>query len=132
MQNKIIEVLVPDGYKPQKVEREAAWILARHFKNSVYILRPVMDYKVKTPDFRIGKLLLELKTPTSAKVEKVNQLIREAAEQSSTVVIDIRKTKIIEKRMIEICHDRLKYVKKLQRILVIVNKQKVLDFKKKT
>jgi hypothetical protein len=128
---RTIDVFVPDGYKPTKVEKEAAWILAQHYKTVVKILRPTMGYMEKTADFQIGEIRAELKTPTSAKVGKVEWLIRNATKQSENVVVDMRKTKILETRMIEICQDRLEHIKKLRRIILIVNKKKVLDFDKK-
>jgi hypothetical protein len=124
----LIDVFVPDGYKPKKVEINAAWILARHYKTTVKILRPTMGYKEKTPDFIVGNVKFELKTPTSAKVEKIEGLIREAVRQSENVVLDGRKTKIHEKRLVEICKDRLKHIKKVKKIALIINKKKVLDF----
>jgi hypothetical protein len=127
---KIIDVLIPDGYKPRKVEREAAWILARHYKTVVQILRPTMGYKEKTADFQIGDDLYELKTPISTKAEKVEWMIRNGAKQSKNVVLDGRKTKIHEKRLVEICKDRLKRIKKVRKIILIINKKKVLDFTK--
>jgi hypothetical protein len=130
--NPTIDVLIPDGYKPKKVEKEAAWILANHYKTVVRMLRPTMGYKEKTADFGIGDDFLELKTPTSAKVSKIEWLIRDATKQSVNVVIDMRRSRILENRMIEICLDRLIHVKKLQKIILIVNKKKVLDFDKKT
>jgi len=125
---KTIDVLVPDGYKPRKVEKEAAWILARHYRTVVRILRPTMKYLEKTPDFLINDAVYELKTPTSNKVEKIEWLIRQATKQSENVVLDGRKTKIHEKRLIEICKDRLKHIKKAKKIVLIVNDKKVLDF----
>jgi hypothetical protein len=125
---KSIEVFIPHGYKPKKVEIEAALILAQHHKTSVQILRPTMGYKEKTPDFQIGKDFYELKTPISAKAEKIKFLIREATKQSENVVIDARKTKIHEKHLEEICQDRLKHIKKLKHITLIIDKKKVIDF----
>ena len=125
---KIIDVFIPDGYKPKKVEREAAWVLARHYKTTVRILRPTMGYQEKTPDFVVNEMRYELKTPTSAKVKKIEWLIRDASKQSENVVLDGRKTKIHEKRLIEICKDRLKHIKKVRKIILITSERKVLDF----
>ena len=82
----------------------------------------------KTADFAIDDSRYELKTPTSAQVRTVEKLIRQATKQSENVIIDSRKTKITEKRMTEICIDRLAHIKKLTKIVLIVDKKKVLDF----
>ena len=131
MRNKNkFEVLIPAGYKPKKHELDAAWILSKHFNSIVQVLRPSKGYKEKTADFVIDNIQYELKTPTTSKVSKVEVTIREAVKQSVNVVIDMRKTKITEKRMIEICQDRLIHIKKLRKITLIVDKEKVLDFYK--
>jgi hypothetical protein len=128
--SKPIDVLVPHGYKPLKNDVDAAWILARHYKTTVQILRPTMGYKEKTPDFQIGRDCYELKTPTSAKTEHIEWTISRAQHQANIVVIDMRKTKIIEKRMIELCQNGVKFHRKIEKIVLIVNKKKVLEIKK--
>jgi hypothetical protein len=125
-----IGVLTPDKYKPKKAELEAAWILAEHYGVTVRILRPSMRYREKTPDFSIGTSLYELKTPISAKVQKVEQLIREATRQAENVVIDARRTKIHERRMIEVCRGRLEHIKSLKHVTLILDRKRVLDFVK--
>jgi len=131
MRNKsIIDVFIPDGYKPKKVEKEAAWILARNFKTVVRILRPTMGYKEKTPDFQIHEEFFELKTLTSSKAERVITVIRSATKQSNNIVIDARKTKIHEKRLIELCKEGMHYYKKVKKIILIIDKKKILDFYK--
>ena len=128
MPKRTVDVVIPDGYKISTAEREAAWILANHYKTIVRILRPTGGYMEKTADFIINDFRFELKTPTSAHVRSVEKLIRQATKQSENVIIDSRMTRIIEKRIIEICIDRLAHIKKLRRIVLIVNKKKVLDF----
>ncbi|MDR0518902.1 MAG: hypothetical protein LBG82_02435 [Clostridiales Family XIII bacterium] len=130
MAEKVVEVLIPDGYKPKKVEREAAWILANHYKATVNILRPTMGYKEKTAYFQIGGECYELKTPLTAKTDKVLTDIMNATKQAGIVVIDMRKTKIIEKRMTELCGQAIRTMKKLDKLVLIVNKKKVLEFAK--
>ena len=130
MPKRVIDVVIPDGFKINNAEREAAWILANHYKTTVCILRPTGRFREKTADFIIGDSRYELKTPTSSQVRTVEKLIRQATEQSENVIIDSRKTKIIEKRMIEICIDRLANIKKLNKIVLIVDKKKILDFSK--
>jgi len=130
MSKRTIDVLIPDGYKLGAKEREAAWILANHYKTIVHILRPSKGYMEKTADFLIDNERYELKTPTSPQVRTIEKHIRLATKQSENVIIDSRKTKITEKRMTEICIDRLAHIKKLRKIVLIVDKKKVLDFSK--
>ena len=130
MTKKVVDVVIPDGYKISSAEREAAWILANHYKTIVRVLRPTDRYMEKTADFSIDDSQFELKTPTSAQVKNVEKMVRQATKQSENVVIDSRKTKITEKRMVEICVELLAIIKNLRRIVLIVNKKKILDFYK--
>ena len=58
----------------------------------------------------------------------MEKIIRLASRQSGNVVIDIRRSKIAEKRMSELCKDRLVNVKRLRKIVLIVKNKKVLEF----
>jgi len=126
--NRIIDVLIPHGYKPPKKDVDAAWVLARHHKTVVSILRPVNKYKVKTPDFRINNQDYELKVITSAQARQLLHLLKVAKSQSQNIIIDIRKTKITEKRAVEICQEFIKSHKKYK-ISLMISVSKVFDIK---
>ena len=125
---RIIDVLVPHGYKPPKKDIDAAWVLARYYKTVVNILRPVNKYKVKTPDFHFNDQDYELKVITSTQVRQLLHLLEIAKNQSRNIVIDIRKTKISEKRATEICQKFVENHKKYK-ISLIISAKKVLDIK---
>jgi len=123
---KTIDVIIPKGYKPARKEINAARILSRYLQATVHILRPVNTYMVSTPDFRINGELYELKTPTSAKVERIMHDISDASKQANIVVIDGRKTKMLDKRLAELCRNGLN--KKLKRILLITkDRNRIID-----
>jgi hypothetical protein len=65
------EVLIPDGMKPKKNEISAAWILAEHYVVTVKFLRPLNTFMRKTPNFDVGGMECELKTPESSQTKKV-------------------------------------------------------------
>jgi len=128
MSTQEIDVIVPDGYKPGKKERDVAWILARHFCTKVEILRPVNKFKQKTADFLINGVEYELKTPTSSSVDKVQDKIAEGSKQARFIVLDGRRTKILDKRLIKICQVTIGDVRRINRILLITkNHQKIID-----
>jgi len=130
MSKKNYDVYIPDGHKVTKAEREAAWILADHYRKSVQFLRPSNQYMTRTADFIINDIKFELKSPTSIKIKNVKKSIYLASEQSPNIVVDMRKTKMSEDRMINICETFVKNSKKLNKILLIVNKKKIIDFSK--
>ncbi|MCL2038666.1 hypothetical protein FWG86_02070 [Candidatus Saccharibacteria bacterium] len=123
-----IDVLIPHGYKPPKKDIDAAWILAKYHKTTINILRPVNKYKVKTPDFFFNNVYFELKLLTSSQVRQLLVLLTEAKEQADNIIIDIRKTKITEKRATEVCQEFLRKHKKY-RVSLITSADKILDIK---
>ena len=125
---RIIDVLVPHGYKPPKKDIDAAWILARFYKTVVNILRPVNEYKVRTPDFHFNDQDYELKTLASPQVREATWLLSQAKSQAKNIVLDIRKSKINEKRATKICQEFMRKHKKYQ-VYIIVTAKKVLDVK---
>jgi len=124
------DVYIPDGHKITKPEREAAWILAKHYRATVHFIRPSNEYMVKSADFRINDREYELKSPTSKNIHHIEKIIKLASKQSSHIIIDMRKTRITEDRMISLCENLIKNIKKLNKILLIVNKKKIIDFYK--
>lgn len=125
---KIIDVLIPPGYKPPKKDIEVAWILAKNHKTTVNILKPVNSYKIKTPDFFFNKNYYELKVITSTQVRQLLVQLERAKKQSSNIILDIRKSKINEKRAKAICAEFTKNNKKYN-VSLIVSSDKILDIK---
>ena len=130
MTKRKYEVLIPNGLKPRRYEKSAAEILKNYFQSDIVFLRPVNTYKNRTPDFQIGGIRCELKTPISAKTERVMHAISHASTQSNIIVLDGRRTKILDSRLEEIC--RLGLNKTIQRIILITkDHSKIVDIKSK-
>ncbi|MDR0591190.1 MAG: hypothetical protein LBG75_01360 [Candidatus Nomurabacteria bacterium] len=128
VKRKKIDVLIPHGYKPPKKDIDAAWVLARYHKTVVEVLRPANLYKVRTPDFSFNDQNYELKVLTSPQVRELLWLLNEAKGQAENIIVDIRKTKMANKRAIEICQEFMKKHKKY-RVSLIISAEKVLDIK---
>jgi hypothetical protein len=114
MAKKTNGVDIPKEYKIKPDELEAAWVLVRHYKTDVKVLKPSDRFMQKTADFIIYDTQYELKTPSTSNVDKIERMIRRATKQSGNVILDIQHTKITEKRMTEIIKDRLLHIKKLK------------------
>ena len=125
------EIFIPVGLKINRREKYAAEVLKEYFKTDVVVLRPINAYKKRTPDFRIGDLECELKTPVSHKVERVKHLVWHASTQARIVIVDSRKTKILDKRMEELCREALAKTKRIDRVILITkNRNKVIDIRR--
>jgi|GEM_PF-2546967 len=130
MTKKKIDVLIPDKYKPPKKDVEVAWILASFYKTVVEILRPVNRYKINTPDYHFNGAEYEMKALISSQVRQLLVLLDDAKEQADNIVIDIRKTKITEKRASEVCLEFMRTHKK-HKVFLVVSAKKVVDLSKK-
>ena len=130
MAKKSFDVIVPHNHKVRPAELEAAGILADHFKASVRVIPQAKGFKETSADFIIDGISYELKSPITTSVRSIKNLIQSATKQSRNVVIDIRKSKITEKKMIPVCNERIKSLKKLKKIVLIVNKKIVIEFSK--
>ncbi|MCL2095233.1 hypothetical protein FWH13_03925 [Candidatus Saccharibacteria bacterium] len=126
-QKQTVGVMIPEEHKPSKNEINVAWILARHYQTGVAILKPSKQYMVKTPDFAIRNEHYELKVLTGPQVRQLLVLLDRAKKQADHIVIDIRKTKITERRAVEVC---AKFVRKHNRHrVVLITTSGVLDIK---
>jgi hypothetical protein len=130
MNKEKAEVLIPDGLKPHKNEISAARLLSRHYAAPVKFLQPVNEFMRKTPDFVIGTMECELKTPESNQARKIIGRIRSGAQQSPVIVVDSRKTKLTDKRMTELSQEALHSIKTIRKIILITKTQKVVEFMK--
>ena len=130
MPKKSYGVIIPKEYKIKPAELDAAWILANHYKMDVQVLTPSDGFMQKTADFIISDVLYELKSPITSNIRSIENLVRLATKQSYNVILDLRKTKLTEKRMHELCKERLREIKKLRKIILIAKNKKVLEFTK--
>jgi hypothetical protein len=123
------EIIVPDGLNAAPEEREfgAALILAHYFRTDVEFLRPVDDYKRKTPDVKIGGKLWEIKTLEGHSRTTVGNQIQRASKQSKYIVIDSRFTKLLDSVVIINIRRELKARPSIKEVLLINKLGKVVE-----
>lgn len=108
MNSAAFDVQIPDDYRPPKKDVEVAWILAHHYRAIIQVLKPINRYKVRTPDFYFLGKYYELKVMTSSQTRQLLVLLKRASQQSDNIIIDLRNTKITQKRATILCRDFLK------------------------
>jgi hypothetical protein len=115
---------------PEEHEVSAAWLLARHYNCTIKFLKPVIGYKIRTPDFIMNGQEWELKSPTgNAKTTIANNLIN-AKSQSPHIVFDSRRTKIPDTTIIRELRKYLISKSSIKKIIIITKNEKVLAIKK--
>lgn len=76
---------------PSLRELSAARLLCAYFQKNITI---VATSNRKTPDFRIGNVLWELKTPTGSGKYNIQHLLHTAIQQSPNIIVDARFSKM--------------------------------------
>jgi hypothetical protein len=110
---------------PKEHELSAALILAYHFKSDVTFLRP--DTR-KTPDINVDGVKWEVKSPRGDGKKTIDNNLRAAHKQSRNVVLDLRRTKLHQRKAIA----RINYYlsagpHKINHLKIITKTQKIID-----
>jgi hypothetical protein len=121
-------IVIPVGMKPRpKIHEEtAAEILASHFMSDVYFIETANQ---GTPDISIEGIKWEIKSPIGNSKNNIRKNMREAGNQSASVVIDLRRSKLHQTRAIGYVNQYMATSKKLKRVIVITKSEKVLTIK---
>ncbi|HEY5805776.1 MAG TPA: hypothetical protein VIS56_00120 [Candidatus Saccharimonadales bacterium] len=121
-------IVIPVGMKPRpKIHEEtAAEILANHFKSDVYFLETGSR---DTPDVSIQGVEWELKSPIGGSANNIRKNMREAGNQSTSVVIDLRRSKLHQTRAVGYINQYMTTSRKLKCVIVITKSKKVLTIK---
>ena len=126
------QVIIPAGHPnpPEPHEVEAAYILARHYQETVEFLIPVDDYKRKSADIVMLGVEWEIKCPHGASKSTIGNQFRFASKQSKNIIIDTRRTSLeyesIEKRVLF----ETKRRPTIKRVVLIDKLEKVIEIQK--
>jgi hypothetical protein len=126
------DVIIPPNLNnpPEDHEIEAAWIIARHYGCLVRFLKPIIGYKIKTPDFVIRGLLWELKSPISdSRRHCVSGHLDRASEQSRNIIFDARRTKLEDEFLIIQLLSELKKRRSVRKLIFIKKNSEVVELK---
>lgn len=97
----------------------------------IELLPPVQRKGAKTPDVRMLGIEWEMKCPKSNGKYTIEHSFRSALKQSPNIIFDIRGSKMPQEKCIAQIERRFNDFKKVNRVMIIAKKQKLLDFTKK-
>jgi hypothetical protein len=97
----------------------------------VELIPPVQRKGARTPDIRMLGLEWEMKSPKSNGKYTIEHSFRSALKQSPNIIFDIRGSKIPQEKCVTEIERRFNDFKKVNRVMIITKKQKLLDFVKK-
>lgn len=112
---------------PQEYEVTAAGLLAQYLDADVTF---VVRTNYKTPDFSIGGMFWELKSPTGNGKRTVQRNMQEALKQASNIVYDIRRSKADYLKVRRELQFLLHEVRMIHRLILITKTGKVIELKR--
>jgi len=110
---------------PEDNEIQIAQIIANHYNAKVEFLRPIDDYKRKTPDVVINGQLWEIKSPTGKARGSIERQLKRALKQSRNVIIDARRS-LLSDSVIELELKRQCTIRRSIRKLVLITKAEIV------
>ena len=126
------QVIIPAGHPnpPEPHEVDVAFILARHFQETVEFLIPVDDYKRKSADIVMLGVEWEIKCPIGKSRYTIQEQFRRASIQANSIIIDSRRTKLkddfIEKSILVELGKR----PNIKKVILINKFEKVIEIQK--
>lgn len=122
-------VVIPTNVFPLPSQREmsTAKILCAYFRKNVTI---IATSNQKTPDFRIGNVLWELKTPIGNGKYNIQHLLRKAITQSENIIIDARFSKMHITKITNELSYQYKHTSKIKRLIMINKQRQIIEFKR--
>ncbi|MBR6505459.1 hypothetical protein IKT18_01275 [Candidatus Saccharibacteria bacterium] len=110
-------------------ERTAKFLI--RFGFNIDVICPTNIPKVHNPDILMAGTIWEIKSPESPNKKTLKKRIHEASEQSSHIILDLRRVKGDSSRIETAVLERFKKNASLKRMILITKKGKVIDFLKK-
>ena len=112
---------------PEKTEFEVAKFFAGLGKDVVFI-RPSAIPKQRRPDILMDGVEWKIKCPEGKSKRTIENNIRSAEKQSNSIIIDLRRIKLPEKRCLTEINFNFKTKPRIKRILVITKTCELVSF----
>ena len=126
MPKRKYSVIVPRNVfpKPSMREMSAAYILLDYFKTDIEF---IPRNNQKTPDFMIGGIKWELKTPVGTGKYNIQHLLHTAIQQSKNIIVDTRFSKMHFSKVInELERHSVLTTKGIKHLIVITKSRKIV------
>jgi len=130
--NDIGQVIIPADHPnpPEPHEVDVAFILARHYQDTVEFLIPIDDYKRKSADIIMLGVEWEIKCPHGTSKSTIGNQFRFASKQSKNIIVDTRLTRL---DYMSIENSVLYEIKKrptIKKVILIDKHKNVIEIKK--
>ena len=131
MKNKNGKFINPNDVTISFHEKETIKVLEK-FGYSGEIVAPTGVKGSHTPDLIIKGALWEMKSPTGKSNQTIERQFKRGSKQSRNLILDTRRTKISDEKIISYTSGRIKRSRSTRQVLIVNKKsQVILDFVKK-
>ncbi len=96
----------------------------------IELIPPVRIKDVRTPDFTMGGISWEMKSPEGGSKSTIRHTIKHAVTQSSNLIIDLRRCRIDDNLAIKELEQHFKLSKRIRRMKIVTKNLIILDFSK--
>ena len=129
MKQEKAQVIIPPNIDipPSSQEIETAWILARYYQQSIEFLKPLDDYKRKTPDFVMSGILWEMKSPEGNSKTTIGRILKRASKQSRNIVIDCNRTALTDDNIIKVLRFELGKRRQIKKIILVTKNKEIVE-----
>lgn len=123
------KVIIPVGLKPfpARYEISAADLLANYFKADVEF---IPRSNQKTPDFLMGGITWELKSPTGKGKNNIERQLQTGLKQSRNIILDARRSKIHISKIRNELNRQFKLTKSMKRLILIEKSKNIIELTK--
>lgn len=121
--------IIPNGVSLEKHENDTV-VFFTNLGYDIELIPPSNTPHAKRPDFTMGGVEWEMKSPSGKTAGTIEHAFRHAAVQSQNIVIDLRRTKLPDKTALNILKQRFEKSRRVRRLKIITKTSKLLDFNK--
>ena len=129
MDNSIVQVIIPANLPnpPEPHEVEVARIISKHYQQTIEFLKPIDDYKRKTPDFVMVGILWEIKSPQGKSRATIGRTLKKASKQSRNIIIDCRRMALPYEKIVSMLRFELSKRRQIKRVVLIAKNKEVVE-----
>lgn len=114
---------------PEQAEFETAKFFAAMGKDITFI-RPSSIPNQHRPDIKMDGIEWEIKCPEGSSKRTIENCIRSAEKQSSSIIIDLRRIKLPEHRCLKDIENNFFTKPRIKRIMVITKEKEIITYTK--
>lgn len=123
---KLGKLTIPPGVVPDPHELETvAFLLAYGF--DISFIAPRRIQSLRTPDIRMAGIEWEMKMPLGESKTTIFNAMKRGAKQSSHLIIDLRRTSILDERAIKDITVSKERVRSVRRVIIITKDERLID-----